>query len=391
MGEAQEEQLDISVSLYVPLPGQEAEEATPTEHTNVANQSILLQQKNIIGRLRIGIFTFFLLAGQTVATILGRLYFDKGGNSKWMETFVQTAASPLIFLLYFLSPLKNPTTNDINANSPSKLVLVPIYTLFGIFLAANSMLYSVGLLYLPVSTYTLICASQLGFNALFSFFINSQKFTPFIVNSVVLLTISSILLVFQSDSTESKPVSKGKFVIGFICTLGASAGSGLMLSLIQFCFSKVLKQENFKVVLDMIVYPSLVATLAILVGLFASGEWKGLRRDMEEFELGNVSYLMTLIWTAISCQVFNIGCTGLIFEVSSLFSNVISTFGLPVVPMLAVFIFHDKMDGLKVIAMVLAIWGFVSYVYQHYLDDHKSKTEINNVNEEVPDCEGAHT
>ncbi|KAF2282822.1 hypothetical protein GH714_043113 [Hevea brasiliensis] len=138
-----------------------------------------------------------------------------------------------------------------------------------------------------------------------------------------------------------------------------------------------------QVVLDMILYPSIVATLAILVGLFASGEWKGLRRDMEEFELGNVSYIMTLIWTAIGWQVFNIGCTGLIFEVSSLFSNVISTLGLPIGPVLAVFIFHEKMNGLKVIALVLAIWGFVSYIYQHYLDDQKSKSGINNVHEEV--------
>lgn len=372
----------VPVILYVPLPGQEAKEGTPTEHSNVANQPIALQQKNFSWWLRIAIFTFFLLAGQTVATILGRLYYDKGGNSRWMGTLAQTAACPLIFLLYFISPLNNPPTKDINSNSPSTLVLLLIYIIFGAFLAAYSTLYSLGLQYLPVSTYTLICASQLGFNALFSFFINSQKFTPFIINSVVLLTISSTLLVFHNDSTESKHVSKRKYVIGFACTVGASAGYALMLSLVQFCFRKVLKQENFKVVLDMVFYPSLVATLAILVGLFASGQWKGLRRDMEEFELGKVSYMMTLIWTAIGWQVFNIGSIGLIFEVSSLFSNVISTFGLPTVPVLAVFIFHDKMDGLKVIALVLAMWGFVSYVYQHYLDEHKCKTEINNVSEE---------
>ncbi|KAF2282828.1 hypothetical protein GH714_043119 [Hevea brasiliensis] len=367
----------LTSAIYV-LVREEAEETTRPEHTNVANQPILLLQQNFGWWLRIAIFTFFLLAGQTVATILGRLYFDKGGNSKWMATFVQTAGFPFILLLYFTPPLKNPTSNNIKPNSPSKLVLVLIYAIFGIFLGANCMLYSLGLLCLPVSTYTLICASQLGFNALFSFFLNSQKFT-FIINSVVLLTISSTLLVFQSDSTESKKISRGKFVIGFICTLGASAGYGLILSLTQFCFREVLKQ----VVLDMILYPSIVATLAILVGLFASGEWKGLRRDMEEFELGNVSYIMTLIWTAIGWQVFNIGCTGLIFEVSSLFSNVISTLGLPIGPVLAVFIFHEKMNGLKVIALVLAIWGFVSYIYQHYLDDQKSKSGINNVHEEV--------
>ncbi|XP_012072056.1 probable purine permease 10 [Jatropha curcas] len=380
MGEAQELQLQIM--------GQEAEKTTQkAEETNDTNQPTFPKKKSKWWLARIFIYTFFLLVGQTVATILGRLYFDRGGNSKWMATFVQTAGFPINLLFYFFTPFKNlkPSNNIIiiHTNSTSKLKLVLIYTMFGIFLAANCLLYSLGLLYLPVSTFSLISASQLGFNALFSFFLNSQKFTPFIINSVFVLTISSTLLVFQDDSTESKKISKGEYVIGYICTVTASAGYALMLSSTQFCFKKVFKQENFKIVLDMIFYPSIVATLAILVGLFASGEWKGLKKDMEGFELGNVSYLMTLIWTAINWQVFSIGCTGLIFEVSSLFSNVISTLGLPIVPVLAVFIFHDKMDGLKVIAMVLAMWGFLSYIYQHYLDDYKSKTGASILNDTV--------
>ena len=102
---------------------------------------------------------------------------------------------------------------------------------------------------------------------------------------------------------------------------------------------------------------------------------------MEEFELGKLSYVMTLVWTAVSWQVFAVGSVGLIFKVSSLFANVISTLGLPIVPVLAVVFFHDKMYGVKVVAMLLAIWGFVSYVYQHYLDDLKSKVEAENLNE----------
>lgn len=147
-----------------------------------------------------------------------------------------------------------------------------------------------------------------------------------------------------------------------------------MLSITQFCFRKVLKKQTFRVVLDMIIYQNFVATIAILVGLFASGEWKGLTTEMEGYELGKLSYVMNLVWTAVTWQVFSIGAIGLIFEVSSLFSNVISTLGLPVVPVFAVVFFHDKMDGVKVVAMLLAMWGFVSYVYQHYLDDCNSKT-----------------
>jgi hypothetical protein len=129
--------------------------------------------------------------------------------------------------------------------------------------------------------------------------------------------------------------------------------------------------------MDMIIYQSLVATCATLVGLFASGEWNGIKKEMEEFEIGKVSYVLDLTFIAISWQVFNIGCVGLIFEISSLFSNAISVLGLPIVPILAVAFFHEKMDGIKAISMVLAVWGFISYVYQQYLDDESNNKREN--------------
>lgn len=126
-------------------------------------------------------------------------------------------------------------------------------------------------------------------------------------------------------------------------------------------------------VLEMQVYPSFVATIGCIVGLFGSGEWRGLRGEMDEYGEGKVAYLMTLVWTAVTWQVSSVGLLGLIFEVSSLFSNVISTVALPVVPVLGVVFFHDRMDGVKVMALLLALWGSVSYVHQHYLDDCRNK------------------
>ncbi|WRX26982.1 hypothetical protein QQP08_019469 [Theobroma cacao] len=368
MGEAPEVQLEIM--------GQEHTDANSVEQTNYGSSqsSTITRHRSHKWWLQMAIYTIFCLAGQSVATLLGKLYYDKGGNSKWMATFVQPAGFPVLIPIYLLSSAYKTSKEDSTRNikSPPLLVLAAMYAALGILLAADCLLYSLGLLYLPVSTYSLICASQLAFNALFSFFLNSQKFTPLIINSLVLLTISSTLLVFQNDSSGSKSVPKRKYAIGFVCTVAASAGYGLMLSLTQLCFQKVLKKQTFKIVLDMIIYQSAVATLIILVGLFASGEWKGLDREMKAFEIGKVSYVMVLVWTAITWQVFAIGAVGLIFEVSALFSNVISTLGLPIVPVLAVIFFHETMTGIKAIAMVLAIWGFVSYVYQHYLDDRKS-------------------
>uniref|UniRef100_A0A5B6Z263 Probable purine permease n=1 Tax=Davidia involucrata TaxID=16924 RepID=A0A5B6Z263_DAVIN len=374
MGEAQELQQHTIV-----------EEANSPENPNVNHKSTVSQHRIYKWWLQMAIYSFLVLSGQSVATLLGRLYYDKGGKSKWMATLVQPAGFPVLLPFLYISPptkfTADTTTTTTTTKPPSTLILAALYTFLGVLLAADCMLYSIGLLYLPVSTYSLICASQLGFNAFFSYFLNSQKFTPFIVNSLVLLTISSTLLVFQTDSTDSTKTSKGKYAIGFLCTVGASAGYALMLSVTQLFFRKILKRETFRVVFDMIIYQSLVATVVVLVGLFASEEWKSLNREMEEFGLGKLSYVMTLVWTAVAWQVFSIGALGLIYEVSSLFCNVISTLGLPIVPVLAVIFFHDKMNGVKVVAMLSAVWGFVSYIYQHYLEDLKSKAESENVDQ----------
>ncbi|GAV64934.1 TPT domain-containing protein [Cephalotus follicularis] len=372
---------EVQEALQLQIMDQEAKEGNPnsSENPNVNNISIILRNRSYKWWILMAIYTFLVLSGQSVATLLGRLYYANGGSSIWMATFVQTAGFVVLLPFYFMYLLKNAKTTSStsdNTDLPSPLVVAMVYVSLGVILAGICVLYSLGLLYLPVSTYSLICASQLAFNAFFSYFLNAQKFTPLIINSLVLLTISSTLLVFQNESNTSNTVSRGKYILGFICTFCASAGYGLMLSLTQLAFRKVFKKETVKAIFEMIVYQSIVATCLIVVGLFASGDWKILNREMDEFKLGKVSYLMTLVWIAISWQVYFIGAVGLIFEVSSLFANAIATVGLPLIPVLAVIVFKDSMNGVKVISMLLAIWGFVSYVYQHYLDGFKSRSVI---------------
>ncbi|KAA8525937.1 hypothetical protein F0562_007963 [Nyssa sinensis] len=358
------------------------EDRKPNSQNDIAatNQLQFPGLKHYKWWLRVALYILFLLAGQSAATLLGRLYYVKGGNSKWMATFVQSAGFPILIpLLYFFSQ-PTPSINTSLPKPPSISTIAFLYLFFGLLLTGDNMMYSYGLLYLPVSTYSLLCATQLAFNALFSFLLNSQKFTALILNSLVLLTISASLLAVHADSDDTENIHKGKYVIGFLCTLGASATYSLYLSLVQLSFQKVIKRETFGAVLDMQIYPSFVATCACVVGLLASGEWKVLTREMKEYQEGRVSYVMTLVWIAVTWQISSIGLLGLIFEVSSLFSNVISTLALPAVPILAVIFFHDKMDGVKVMSMLLAIWGFLSYIYQHYLDDAKSNATITNAN-----------
>lgn len=320
------------------------------------------------------IYSIFVLSGQAIGTLLGRLYFEKGGNSKWLATLVQTVGFPI--LIPFLLITSTKTNKNIEIKKPSFLIVASLYTVLGLFIAGDCMLYTIGLQYLPVTTYSLICASQLGFNALFSYFLNKQKFTPYIVNSLVILTISSSLLVLHNDDSgehSNIKTSRRKYIFGFLSTVAASAGCGLMFSITQLALQKIFKRESFRLIIEMSIYQSITATMAILIGLFASGEWKILDKEMNEYKLGKIQYVLNLIGTAISWQFFTVGSIGLIFKVSSLFSNVISILGLPVAPVLAVMFLHDKLTGIKIMSMLLAIWGLVSYMYQHYLDDLKDK------------------
>ncbi|XP_050367513.1 probable purine permease 10 [Argentina anserina] len=372
--EAQEGQLSITV--------QEDNEANI--QPDVLNQPA--RRRGMDWWLRMSMYTFFVLAGQAIATLLGRQYFDKGGKSNWLATLVQICGFPIL-LPYYCIPAWNkkpPATNStIEPKPPSLIALASVYGSLGSLIAADYYLYSIGINYLPVSTFSLISASQLAFNAVFSYFLNKQKFTILIVNCLVILTISSGLLVLQGDNGDASTISKSKYIIGFICTVAASAGYALTLSLTQLAFAKVIKKETSRAIMDMTVYQSVVATTIILVGLFASGDWKGIPHEMKVYKLGKVSYIMNVTWTAINWQLFQVGVVGLIFEASSLFSNSIGAVGLPIVPILAVIFFHEKMNGIKACSLILAIWGFFSYVYQHYLDDRKSKSEKKGASDQV--------
>ncbi|KAL2941198.1 putative purine permease 13, partial [Bienertia sinuspersici] len=181
---------------------------------------------------------FFLVIGQTAAILLGRFYYDQGGSSTIMATLVKTAGFPILFIpLIFLPASKSSPTPSNNSLSEKSIYL--IYIGLGTLFAGNSLLYSYGLLYLSASTFSLTCATQLAFNAIFAYFINSQKITPLILNFVVILSYSAALLgVTGSSDTSAVVLTKSKYAIGFVYTLAASAIYSLLLSLMQFTFQK---------------------------------------------------------------------------------------------------------------------------------------------------------
>jgi hypothetical protein len=305
--------------------------------------------------------TVLVLGGQSVATLLGRIYYDQGGKSLWMRTVVQSCGVPLAIplLLYF-----RPKTSSA-APRPRLVVVAAIYAGLGVLLAGDNLMYSYGLLYLPMSTYSIIQATQV---AVFSYFLNKEKMRALILNAVVLLTFSAALIgVSQKSEDTGSAIPKGKFPAGFALTLSASALFSLILSLTQLTFEEVLRSDALYTVMELQFWSNAAAACVSVAGLFVSGEWSTIAGEMDGYRKGKVAYATTLAWTAIAWQLCTMGLIGLVATVSSLFTNVINAVGTPLSPVVAVIFLGDRVDGVKLLAMLIGAWGLLSYVYQHYL------------------------
>ncbi|PUZ48643.1 hypothetical protein GQ55_7G262200 [Panicum hallii var. hallii] len=320
--------------------------------------------------MTVAVDMLMVLCGTTVATLLGRLYYNSGGNSKWMATLTQSGGSPLLVVPLLMTPA--PSAEE---RRPAASKLWPIYAGIGVLIGFDNLMYSYALQYLPVSTFSLVAATQLAFNAITSRLINAQRFTALIANSVMVLTFSAALLGVGSSSdgtSSSGSAPRGKYTVGFALVLAASAAFALIMSLFEATFEKVIRARTLRWVLSMQMYTNLVASAVSVAGLLASGDWRTIPAEMAAFKDGRARYVLTLAGTAVAWQAAAVGVVRLIARVSSLFANVTATLALPLVPVLAVALFGDRMTGIKVVAMLMAVWGFLSYVYQHYVDGRRA-------------------
>lgn len=153
--------------------------------------------------LLVGMSIIAVVVGQSAALILSRFYFEQGGHSLWLRSLLLRVGSPLLLL----PPLLNPQRKSAMLAFVTTRYLLACGAL-GVIAGGNALLYSFGIAYLPVSTYSLLCATQLAFNALFSFIVVKQRITPYILNSIVLLTFSAILLGAQSSSERPEGVKE---------------------------------------------------------------------------------------------------------------------------------------------------------------------------------------
>ncbi|KAI5059490.1 hypothetical protein GOP47_0025809 [Adiantum capillus-veneris] len=338
-----------------------------------------------------------LVLGLSSGSLLGRYYYVHGGSRRWLYTWIQSAGWPVLIVpLVFGYWQRGPTTllHMIRPRPTHSITprLCFIYTVLGGLITFDNLLYSLGSSYLPVSTNSILCASQLAFNALFAYLLVGQKMSACILNSIVIISIGTILLGTGSGSDKPLGTTEREYILGIVSTIGASGLYALLLPLLQLVYASKDVQAvpcvatgigrslstvrptntplslpnletnvasippptctpSFLLVLEVQVAISAVASMFSFIGMFINGDLAAIHAEALHFDGGVLAYVMILVCSAIGWQLYFIGGSGIIFLSSSLMSCVFATVMIPILPVLAVIFFHDSFSATKGIAM----------------------------------------
>ncbi|XP_030933458.1 purine permease 3-like [Quercus lobata] len=306
--------------------------------------------------------------------LIMRLYFIHGGKRVWFSSWLQTGGWPIILfpliITYFNRRAKQGTSTKLFFMKPPLFIASAV---IGILTGFVDYLYAYGVARLPVSTSSLIIASQLAFTAAFAFLLVKQKFTSYSINAVVLLTIGAGVLALHTSNDRPSGETNKEYFSGFFMTLGASALYGFVLPLVELTYRKAKQAITYSLVMEIQMVISLFATILCTIGMLINKDFQAIPREARAFELGETKYYMVIVFNAIVCQCFFMGTVGIIFCASSLLSGILIAVLLPVTEILAVIFYREKFQAEKGVALALSLWGFVSYFYGEIKDDRKKK------------------
>jgi drug/metabolite transporter (DMT)-like permease len=231
----------------------------------------------------------FCAFGMTGGPLLARLYFIKGGTREWLTSFLQTAGFPILLFPMYLSYLNR------RRHDPAPRFFLSTWRLFlacavlGLLTGVDDYLYAYGLSFLPASTSSLLASTQLVFTALFAFLIVKQRFTPFSLNSVALMTVGAVMLGLHASSDRPSGETNADYYKGFFLTLGCAALYGLILPLIELTYRKVNQQITYSLVIEMQLVMGAFATLFCAIGMIFA-------KDFQVLNMHTVIYIIN------SCQ-----------------------------------------------------------------------------------------
>ncbi|XP_031482420.1 probable purine permease 5 [Nymphaea colorata] len=299
-----------------------------------------------------------MLVAFPASSLLSRLYFANGGKSKWIISWVAVAGWPLTALLlvtwYFL-----------NGISPTRLTakLCFAYVLLGLLSAADNLMFAWAYAFLPASTASLIASSSLVFSAIFGYALVGNKLNSSAINAIVIITAGTVLIGLDSSSDRLPGVTNKQYAVGFIWDILGSALHGLIFALSELLFMKILGRRSFHVVLEQQTIVSLLAFVFTTIGAAVNKDFKTMRLEASSFKDGQLAYYMVLLWGAITFQLGVAGSTAILYLASTVMAGVLNAVRVPLTSLAAVALFHDPMSSFKILAIVLTVWGFASYIY----------------------------
>ncbi|KAI3896442.1 hypothetical protein MKX03_008604 [Papaver bracteatum] len=315
----------------------------------------------------------FNLVGFTVGPILNRLYFLHGGNKIWFYSWLQTAGFPILIIpLAVIYARRGRNLLRINFFASRKLLFYA--ALIGLIYGVLNFTFCYGLLYLPVSTWSLICTTQLVFTSFISFIWVKHKFTPYTVNAIVVIIIGCVLLGIRRAGDRLPGVTNSQYLVSFFITLASAAILGFILVSTQVAYAKANQAMTYPIVLQFLLCMCFFGTVSSSIGCLISKDFLAIRREASEFGLGAKSYYLVLVLNMVFWQLMLIGRVGIIFCTSSLFAGVMSTVFLPISQIAAVLTFHESFPAEKGMALVLTLWGFTSYFYGSYKTTRRQKS-----------------
>ncbi|KAG0480348.1 hypothetical protein HPP92_011206 [Vanilla planifolia] len=322
-------------------------------------------------RLTLTILNCILLClGDTGGPILLRTYFLHGGRRRWLSAWLETGGWPILL---------------IPSPSPTSIAAAPI-PLPILLTGLDDFLYAYGLDFLPVSTAIVLTATHLGFTAFFAFLIVRQRFTPFSLNAIALLTVGAGVLALHSHGDRPAGVSTAGYWKGFVLTISAAALYGLVLPLVELTYAKARRPMTYTLVIEMQLIMGFFATVFCTVGMLVNNDFQVIGREAKNYELGEAKYYAVLVCCAVFWQFFFLGVVGVIFCVNTLLAAVIVAALIPVIGVLGVIFLHEKFTGEKAVALVLSLWGVASYSYGEYLqarDKHAKEIPLLPTNPET--------
>ncbi|KAG8362609.1 hypothetical protein BUALT_Bualt07G0141400 [Buddleja alternifolia] len=196
----------------------------------------------------------------------------------------------------------------------------------GTLTALDDYLYGYGVAKLPVSTSSLIIATQLAFTAGFAYFLVKQKFTAYSINAVVLLTVGDGGFGASHERRQAGGGVEQGVYVGVFFDAGGGGAVRADSAIGELMYMKAKQGLTYTLVMEIQLVMCFFATAFCTVGMIINKDFQAIAREAKAYELGETKYYVIVVWSEIIWQCFFLGTIGVIFYSLSLLSGIISLF-----------------------------------------------------------------